>query len=212
MLVGMLCEVVNAVTAGEKERILIDCARDKLLRVFDKMGGSDWHKTISRDEFEMMREHAGCLEAFHFLEIEPKHLFALADSLFEDDGLDSLANSAETFRSHPGKELSFDEFLDVVCHMRPGNCATCLDVTDFRRNVALTTKKVEELAADATQRLQQELAAHVQDADDFDEPGTLKRLSVLELSGMLDARLDGVNKKCEALEERLLDARCGMSR
>jgi len=42
-----------------------------------------------------------------------------------------------------GRELTFDEFLDTVVHLRPGTQASVLDIADLRKGLRLAVKRAE---------------------------------------------------------------------
>lgn len=119
MLIGVLCEVASATQEHEYEMANRKDASEKLTAVFDEID-EDGTGTVSQKEFDMMKEKNEVLEALKLLDVESKHLLALSGALFEPDN-DQSANSEP-------KELSFEEFLEVVCHMRPKNSASVLDI------------------------------------------------------------------------------------
>jgi len=112
---------------------------------------------ISRKEFDTMIEGPDAetvKQALEEINVESKHLLALSDSLFEldDDEMEEIrrANPGKTdaeIRAE-GKELSFQEFLKTLCHLRPENDASVMDVAEvrkmMRRSLRNTEKKVEE--------------------------------------------------------------------
>jgi len=174
MLIGVLCDVVSTVEKQERETMVVNTARERLVGVFKQID-KDGSQNISRDEFEKMGRYEECQEAFRQLQIEPKHLLALADSLFEEDGDEGVPDAshgqdmfnsyvAGASRQQKNKNLSFEEFLDVVCHMRPGTAATVLDIADLRNYCRKPTRRLEEIVAEAVGHLV-----------DFTKPGGSKR-------------------------------------
>merc|ERR1719265_694341 len=58
MLVGVLCEVVSVVSAVEKEQLLVNYVKHKLLKMFnDSQVDADGNRSISRKEFESLLEN-----------------------------------------------------------------------------------------------------------------------------------------------------------
>jgi len=119
MLLGVMCEVVTITKNTERENAKIEESSKMLTEVFSEID-EDGTGTVSQKEFDQMKEKKKVLEALDILSVEPKHLLALSEALFESD--DPHA---------PGRELSFEEFLEVVSHMRPENVASVLDISQF---------------------------------------------------------------------------------
>merc|ERR1719355_428916 len=85
MLIGVLCEVVTKTAAEEQEAMMIREVQFQLKSVFDEID-VDGSGVISSEEFGHMSKNETALAALTGLGIEPKHLIALGDTLFEDDG------------------------------------------------------------------------------------------------------------------------------
>merc|ERR1719313_111247 len=160
MLIGVLCEVVSCTKQGEEERAVLDLVREKIEGVMDKVD-KDGSGMISKKEFDTMIEGPDAdivKEALEEIDVESKHLLALSDSLFEldDDEVEQLKreNPGKTEQEirEEGKELSFSEFLKTLCHLRPENNASVMDVAEvrkmMRRALRKTEQKVEEFEAE----------------------------------------------------------------
>jgi len=174
MLIGVLCEVVSATAQGEEERMTVSHFKEKLTAAFEQID-TDGSSKISRGEFEDMKNMPHVLQIFENLGVEPHHLIALSDSLFDDnDELDvqaSLVGSANGLktsktpgeeasveslaavkRKREGKELDFSQFLETVIHMRPKNTASVLDISDLRKVIRKGNFKIE-MALDQIQQM-----------------------------------------------------------
>merc|ERR1712139_45240 len=92
----------------------------------------------------------GVLAALEEIDVESKHLLALSDSLFEldDDEVELLKREnpgkTEAEIREEGKELSFAEFLKTLCHLRPENNASVMDVAEVRKMMRRALRKTEQ--------------------------------------------------------------------
>merc|ERR1712226_1182517 len=87
MLIGMLCAVVTAVAAQEKEKVLVTYVKSKLMSVLEKLD-EDKNGTISKDEFEQLVNIPEAVRALEDLGVDVPNLTSLADHLFEEDAMD----------------------------------------------------------------------------------------------------------------------------
>jgi hypothetical protein len=152
MLIGVLCEVVSCTKQGEEERAVLELVREKIEAVMDKVD-KDGSGMISRKEFDTMIEGEDAeivKEALEEIDVESKHLLALSDSLFEldDDEVEQLKRESpgktEQEIREEGKELSFAEFLKTLCHLRPENNASVMDVAEVRKMMRRALRKTEQ--------------------------------------------------------------------
>merc|ERR1712139_443407 len=96
----------------------------------------------------------GVLAALEEIDVESKHLLALSDSLFEldDDEVELLKREnpgkTELEIREEGKELSFAEFLKTLCHLRPENNASVMDVAEVRKMMRRALRKTEQKVED----------------------------------------------------------------
>ena len=103
MLIGVICELVSAMTAAEEEKSLVSEVRGRLNKVYASIDTSGDGK-ISKDEFEGMAENDEVRESLELMGVETKHLFALSDSLFERDE-DEIAEELATKSSLSPKSI-----------------------------------------------------------------------------------------------------------
>jgi len=132
MLIGVVCEVISTTAASEKEEAMVSHVNQLLTEVFNEID-LDSSGRISKKEFDLMTEKEDVIVALTMLDVQPKHLMALSDTLFEADG-DDLGED---------KELSFQEFLQMIILLRPQNNASVLDVAQLRKTQRRLTVSIE---------------------------------------------------------------------
>jgi voltage-gated sodium channel len=175
MLIGVLCEVVSETQAGERDQLQVTLVQEKIEDVLENID-EDGSGMISKKEFESIKDDPIVKEALEEIGVEPKHLLALSDSLFEmdDDEVelrlheermkqrdliemqggvmsdeDSLsASSSKGIRDEDkiredGKELTFQDFLKTICHLRPENDCSVMDVAEVRKMMRRALRKTE---------------------------------------------------------------------
>lgn len=115
MLIGVLVEVVGAVSAGEKEKSMISSVAEQLAQVFSDID-VDKSGMVSKLEFDQMVRNDTVRENLQQVGIQPKHLSLLADALFSADDDDVLVGQ-------PGGEGSDDESLQLVVVSQQHSCS-----------------------------------------------------------------------------------------
>jgi hypothetical protein len=141
MLIGVLCEVVTETSNHEAENNMVDLVREEITAVFHEIDTSG-DGTVSKEEFNMMKDKDEVRLALEKVGVEPKHFFALSDVLFEP----SEANETEketknanqkTKKVEGGKEesveLEFEDFLEMVISQRPDKTASVMDAALLRQ-------------------------------------------------------------------------------
>jgi len=111
MLIGILCEVISAVAVEERETMITEKVYEKfgaILRGLDKDGDG----TISFREVEVIVDNKDALDALGSVNVDPG----------------DLVDVAEDFLSEEGKEMSFDDFMEMVLGCRQGLQATLKDI------------------------------------------------------------------------------------
>eukprot|EP00420_Gonyaulax_spinifera_P027062 CAMPEP_0197898118 /NCGR_PEP_ID=MMETSP1439-20131203/43295_1 /TAXON_ID=66791 /ORGANISM="Gonyaulax spinifera, Strain CCMP409" /LENGTH=682 /DNA_ID=CAMNT_0043518811 /DNA_START=58 /DNA_END=2102 /DNA_ORIENTATION=+ len=133
MLIGVLCEVVSAVAATEKESITVSLVKDGILDIIDK-GGLDTNgdRQISKTEFEAILDNPDAVRLLNKVEVDPYALVDLADYIFaqEDDEEDE-------------KQLSFEDFMEVILSLRGCNICMVRDMVDLRKMIKEEITKLE---------------------------------------------------------------------
>eukprot|EP00929_Paragymnodinium_shiwhaense_P056748 TRINITY_DN2840_c0_g1_i1.p1 TRINITY_DN2840_c0_g1~~TRINITY_DN2840_c0_g1_i1.p1 ORF type:complete len:734 (+),score=151.16 TRINITY_DN2840_c0_g1_i1:201-2402(+) len=121
MLIGVLCEVVSAVAATEKEDMLMTFIQSKMREIVAEID-ENGDCTISKEEFEKVILKPEAIAALVEVGVDPMGLVDFADYIFEDAGdVDGLE-----------RDLSLDEFLDVILQFRGSNASTVKDMIDMR--------------------------------------------------------------------------------
>jgi len=86
MLIGVLCAVVSAVAAAEKEKALVTYVKTRLISVLESLD-KDGNGTISKHEFEQLLHIPEAVAALDELGVDVPNLVSLSDHLFEgEDG------------------------------------------------------------------------------------------------------------------------------
>jgi len=82
MLVGLLCDVVEAVAAAEKEKAMVSYVKSRLIGVLEALD-EDGNGTISKDEFMQLLDIPEAVESLQELGVDVQNLMSLCDHLFE---------------------------------------------------------------------------------------------------------------------------------
>lgn len=135
MLVGVLCEVVSAVAASEREEIALSFVKTKVEQIFNEMGvDADKNGKISKEEFVHIIQNQQAARAIHDLGVDVVGLVDFAEVFFSADTDDELYV----------KELSFTEFMEAVVALRGSNSATVKDIMDLRKALLTAMAKQEK--------------------------------------------------------------------
>jgi len=133
MLIGVLCEVVSAVAAAEREDLAIAYARSKLRRIFDNVLDEDHNQNISKSEFVKIIENGEATRTMHDLDVDVVGLVDFADVIFAKDINDNDYD----------RELSFPEFMEVIVAFRGSNTATVKDIENLRKLICQSIGRCE---------------------------------------------------------------------
>jgi len=122
MLVGVLCEVVSAVAATEKEGLAVNFVTSKVKTVLKQL---DFNRDglISKEEFQCILEHEEAVTALEAIGVDVLALVDFADFLFQSD------RRGQAF----DKEFDFVEFMELVLKLRGDQGATVRDIVDLRK-------------------------------------------------------------------------------
>jgi hypothetical protein len=123
MLIGVLCEVVAAVSEDSKEETLIDYVKDTLLRVLKDIDEDD-NGMISRNEFAVLCSDERSKKAFEDLDVDPDSFEKMTGFLFDPDE-----------PGEPDKELEFADMLKRVLSMRGTKTATVFDIMELNKHI-----------------------------------------------------------------------------
>merc|ERR1719336_1892173 len=83
MLIGVLCEVVSAVAATEKEELLVNYVKNKVEKIVDELD-ENGDKRISKTEFEQILGNQMACRALRDVGVDVVGLVDCADTLFVD--------------------------------------------------------------------------------------------------------------------------------
>jgi len=154
MLIGVLCEVVSAVAATEREQIAVQLVMDGFTAIISKGGlDKDGDQKISRKEFEDILEDPDTTRLLEHVNVDVYGLVDLADFIFAQDDDDEGE-----------KHLTFHEFMDIVLKLRGTNTATVKDIVDLRKFIKNGINRLEE-KLNVTRRASRQSAYAVGDAD-----------------------------------------------
>jgi hypothetical protein len=128
MLIGVLCEVVSAVAASEREENSLHMVMSKVQKIFFSMGlDEDNNGMISKEEFRKIVENREAARAINDLGVDVIELVDMADFFFALDYSDT----------EYAKEFSFAEFMDMVVQLRGSNTATVKDIMLLRKFITV---------------------------------------------------------------------------
>lgn len=132
MLIGVLCEVISAVAATEKDEISVNYVREKLQELLQIVDNGDGE--ISKSEFVQMIDIPQTTQVLQDVGVDTCDLLDLSDFIFE------CAEEKED-----GEQvLPFVDFLEVILQLRGSNSATVKDTIDLRKFVRNTRRSTEE--------------------------------------------------------------------
>lgn len=121
MLTGVLCEVVQAVAAIEKDQMLVTYVKGRMQKVIEKLD-ENGDNAVSRAEFENMLCQEEAVRALTEVGVDVVGLVDFADVIFEEE-----------------EELSFGRFMEIVLELRGSNNATVKDVVELRKLIRTST-------------------------------------------------------------------------
>merc|ERR1719491_2078252 len=123
MLIGVLCEVVSAVAATEKETILTSTVSDKMEGIVKSLD-TNANGMISFVEFRKILDIPKALRALEDVGVDPAGLVDFVELMFFEDG-------------DPNRpvELPFDVFMELILDLRESNGATVKDIKYLWRQI-----------------------------------------------------------------------------
>eukprot|EP00928_Gymnodinium_smaydae_P008616 TRINITY_DN13134_c0_g1_i1.p1 TRINITY_DN13134_c0_g1~~TRINITY_DN13134_c0_g1_i1.p1 ORF type:complete len:665 (+),score=119.21 TRINITY_DN13134_c0_g1_i1:153-1997(+) len=152
MLVGVLCEVVGAVSSVEREQMTLQFVKYKLLELLKK-GDQDGSLSITREEFESILVLPEGAKIIQEVGVDAVGLVDFVDHIFVDD-----------------VEISFQEFMEIMLQLRGSNAATVKDIVDLRKAmIQLMETTFEGMVDSFNDVVVREVTKHI---DDALKPGT----------------------------------------
>eukprot|EP00929_Paragymnodinium_shiwhaense_P110759 TRINITY_DN7799_c0_g8_i1.p1 TRINITY_DN7799_c0_g8~~TRINITY_DN7799_c0_g8_i1.p1 ORF type:complete len:795 (-),score=181.08 TRINITY_DN7799_c0_g8_i1:103-2487(-) len=148
MLIGVLCEVVSAVAAIEKESITCSMVKEGVEQILEETGiDQDGDNMISQAEFESILDNPEAIRLLKSVDVDVYGLIDLSDFIFSQD----------SFPFEDEKQLSFGEFMDTVLSLRGGESALVKDIVDARKFLKNACQTVEDRIILSNKKLLQEL-------------------------------------------------------
>jgi len=142
LLVGVIVQVVNVVSAVENEEIAVKDVRRRLMAAVENNVDSGWEgetTVLSRDDFQFLVTQPDIVRALASLRVDCVALLESEDIIFSTTSLSGGF-------PEPVESISFGEFMEVVMQMRGSNQATVKDMVQLRKYVQVTvTAAVGEL-------------------------------------------------------------------
>eukprot|EP00931_Biecheleriopsis_adriatica_P038361 TRINITY_DN21983_c0_g1_i1.p1 TRINITY_DN21983_c0_g1~~TRINITY_DN21983_c0_g1_i1.p1 ORF type:complete len:635 (-),score=154.87 TRINITY_DN21983_c0_g1_i1:18-1922(-) len=129
MLIGVLCEVVTAVAATEKEEMLVTFVTSKLQNLLSRLDkNSDGH--ISKAEFHNILGMPEAAIALAEVGVDPVTIVDFTEYLFDNE--------------EDAGPLPFDKFMEHILNLRSTNEATIRDMVDLRKILKAEISNAEE--------------------------------------------------------------------
>lgn len=124
MVIGVLCEVINAVAATEKEAQAVAFVKREICEALRK-NDRDSDGKISHEEFRSVLKDARCVRALTRVGVDVEAMVDFSEFFFSSD------ECGQSFR----KDLHFDDFMELVLKLRGDNTATVRDIVDLKQFV-----------------------------------------------------------------------------
>jgi len=147
MLIGILCEVVEATAEGERVKNTEGAVKDAISNLFSRMD-TDGNGVISREEFLSMRSDADVKSALKTMNVQERHFVAYADIIFkhQDEGpaeeevdaggepvqeKDARPSTCSLTEQHLKEKIDFNRVLEIIMRLRPGNDVSAFEFGHF---------------------------------------------------------------------------------
>jgi len=148
MLLGILCEVVQATGQGEKSRAKDKQLRETIQKFFrtmeldnpERKKDKDGNSLFSKFEFSSMQHHKDTMKALKKLEIEKESIEKLADVSFNVTPEDVEKGRAE--KGVTEKTLTSLECVASIMKLRPGKGLNCCDFNYFKKKLTDRSKEI----------------------------------------------------------------------
>jgi hypothetical protein len=140
MLIGVICEVVSAVAATEREAMTLVFVKERIKELM-ALGDDNGDCHISKQEFLQLFSNKAATTILEDVGVDVVGLVDFADTIFEPDYSDETDEPEE-------KVLSFADFMGVVLDLRGTNTATLRDITHLRRHINERFTRLEQKLLD----------------------------------------------------------------
>eukprot|EP00931_Biecheleriopsis_adriatica_P084738 TRINITY_DN5872_c0_g1_i1.p1 TRINITY_DN5872_c0_g1~~TRINITY_DN5872_c0_g1_i1.p1 ORF type:complete len:624 (+),score=120.32 TRINITY_DN5872_c0_g1_i1:83-1954(+) len=130
MLIGILCEVIGAVSALEKEDILLQRVKTDLKEMMEDLGiGEDNGNSLSKRDFSNLLIMPRAAHTLDRVGVDVVGLVDFTDYIF----------------SETNETVSFTDFMDLVLQLRGSNTATVKDIIDLRKKMMGICPAIQEM-------------------------------------------------------------------
>lgn len=144
MLIGVICEVVSAVAASERESMTLTYVKQRI-RELMREGDQDDDNQISRIEFLQLLTRKEAALILKDVGVDVVGLVDFADTIFEQD-----YTPGDDTDSEVDKRLSFAEFMGVILELRGSNTATVKDIVELRKYIKTRFTHLEHRLQEAS--------------------------------------------------------------
>lgn len=175
MLIGILCEVISAVAVAEKEKLLVEFVKARLLTV---LGDHDpeGNQEITKDGWPALLEDIRMLKCLDDLGIENEHMACLGETLFEEEvfvakeelqgmQFQNVKATRPQLKKGFGTQmfsaisrtgsLSWTQFMETLLQMRPGNHASIVHMMELRKFARIKVANIERKQLELQDQLNQ---------------------------------------------------------
>lgn len=142
VLIGVLCEVVSAVSAAEKEEMTVTFVTGKMKEILQHLD-SDYDMEISMSEFNSILQHPEAAQTLKEVGVDPVSIVDFTSYIFDVMEGDEDQNDVR---------LNFEEFMEAVLQLRGTNTATVRDIVDLRKFVYNAISDLQASLADPGQK------------------------------------------------------------
>mmetsp|Transcript_16516 Transcript_16516/g.49866 ORF Transcript_16516/g.49866 Transcript_16516/m.49866 type:complete len:427 (+) Transcript_16516:2-1282(+) len=158
MLLGVLVQVVGAISDTEHERMTVQWVKVKLLEMLQSTGLDDDHNMqISKQEFQRLLLNPKAAKMVQEVGVDVVGLVDFADFIFEGD-----------------RELTFGQFMELVLQLRGSNTATVKDIVDLRKFISVEMQSaVKKSMAAGLVTMRREVIRHNKAISKQLQPGNL---------------------------------------
>jgi len=127
MLIGVICEVVSAVAATEREAMTLGFVKERIKELM-ALGDDNADCQITKKEFLNLLSNKAATTILEDVGVDVVGLVDFADTIFEADCSDEFGEPQQ-------KVLSFADFMGVILDLRGSNTATLRDITQLRNHI-----------------------------------------------------------------------------
>jgi hypothetical protein len=147
MLIGVLCEVINAVASAEKEAIQVNFVRSTLENLVEGslVGKNEGDMgQLRKSAFDTLMSEAHTIKTLRALDVDVYTLLDFAEIVFEDKDIEDDEEDGRNSEYEKERAIEFVDFMEMVLQLRGSNSATVKDVVDLRKMMILKFKGIED--------------------------------------------------------------------